>query len=233
MRICDPVDVLESGGGRVMMGAFLRGLRWDIKAKLKVLGPTTLEEAMIWADRIDKKNSCSWLGRRQMVVHNYSNTLQKNQIPAKIHNSAPVPNFPNSNSRVSNSQFTNPSFANSNSRPAPPQPIPARNRFPPSQTGSTRTGSKELRLIDQEYSEKQAKGLCFHCDQKWSLNHACSKKAISVLIGVEENEESVGEELHVEEILEEEESEAINISLNLVVGITNPKTISSRKSWRT
>lgn len=66
--------------------------------------------------------------------------------------------------------------------------------------------------------------MCFHCDEKWSLNHVCSKKEISVLIGTADEEEQ-GEELVVEEIVVKEEMEAVNISLNSVVEITNPKTI--------
>ena len=43
-----------------------------------------------------------------------------------------------------------------------------------------------------------------------------------------EDDEAKGEELHIEEIIEEEELEVINSSLNSVVGITNPKTM---KHW--
>ena len=53
----------------------------------------------------------------------------------------------------------------------------------------------------------------------------CSKKEISVLIGVEADEELGGAHLHIEEVVEEEEADEINISLNSVVGITNPKTM--------
>ena len=49
------LDPVEEG---VMLGAFLRGLHPDIKAELKILGPTTLEQAM----------TCSWLGRRHVCA---------------------------------------------------------------------------------------------------------------------------------------------------------------------
>ena len=45
------------------------------------------------------------------------------------------------------------------------------------------------------------------------------------MIGTMEDDEAKGEELHIEEIIEEEELEVINSSLNSVVGITNPKTM--------
>ena len=66
--------------------------------------------------------------------------------------------------------------------------------------------------------------MCFQCDEKWSLNHVCSKKEISVLIGVEEKENVQEDDLHIEEVVEDEEVGEINFSLNSVVGITNPKT---------
>ena len=56
----------------------------------------------------------------------------------------------------------------------------------------------------------------------------CSRKKISVLIGVVEEEEITDEGLYVKKMEELEEVEAIGISLNSIVGITNPKTM---KSW--
>ena len=46
-----------------------------------------------------------------------------------------------------------------------------------------------------------------------------------MLIGVDNDEELNEDDLHVEEIVEDEEAEVINISLNSVVSITNPKTM--------
>ena len=49
----------------VMMGAFLRGLCEEVKIELRLMGPTSLDQAMDWAELIDRKFECqSWLGRR-------------------------------------------------------------------------------------------------------------------------------------------------------------------------
>ena len=59
----------------VLIGAFLRGLCEEVKVELKLMGPTTLDQAMDWAERIDRKLECqSWLGRRQVQQRNYSLT---------------------------------------------------------------------------------------------------------------------------------------------------------------
>lgn len=67
--------------------------------------------------------------------------------------------------------------------------------------------------------------MCFKGDEKRSINHLSRRKEMSVLIGVAEEEEIVGE-LYVEEMVEEmEEVEPMGISLNSIVGITNQKTM--------
>ena len=86
------------------------------------------------------------------------------------------------------------------------------------------SGDRIRRLIDKELWEKRAKGLCFHCDDKWSVNHICSKKELSVLISYEEDDGDAGDGMFAEEPGEEEEKDSI-ISLNFVVEITNPKTM--------
>ena len=78
-------------------------------------------------------------------------------------------------------------------------------------------------MTDEEYREKRAKGLCFKCDDKWFINHVCSRKESSVLIEMAEENELLGDGLMVEEMEEEgEEADLIGISLNSVVGITIP-----------
>lgn len=85
--------------------------------------------------------------------------------------------------------------------------------------------SKQLgevkRLTEKELQEKKAKGLCFRCDDKWSIGHHCRKKELSVLLmGDEEEEETEGSnsELLAKEITPE-------LSLNSVIGLSNPKTM--------
>lgn len=82
------------------------------------------------------------------------------------------------------------------------------------------------RLTDKELQEKRAKGLCFKCDEKWGPGHRCRKKELSVLLmedidGDEVDGDYGGSEspsLPVTEIEPE-------VSLNSVIGLTNPKTM--------
>ena len=57
------------------------------------------------------------------------------------------------------------------------------------------------------------------------VNHVSSKKEMNVLIGVDEEEADAAEDVLVEQVGKEDDRDTINISLNSVVGIDNPKTM--------
>lgn len=56
-----------------------------------------------------------------------------------------------------------------------------------SSLGKVRGGMR--RLTDKELQEKRAKGLCFRCDEKWSIGHRCKRRELSILLIEEEEEE--------------------------------------------
>lgn len=71
--------------------------------------------------------------------------------------------------------------------------------------------------------DKKDKGLCFHCDDKWTIGHR--KKELYVLLtyeGEEEERDFNGEEVKGE--TEVAEPPLPEVSLNSV-GLTNPKTM--------
>lgn len=85
------------------------------------------------------------------------------------------------------------------------------------------------RLTDKELQVKREKGLCYRCDDKWSLGHRCKRKELSVLLTCEKDDEetevipiSQGSEECVKVNFELTHPE---ISLNSVMGITSPKTL--------
>lgn len=86
------------------------------------------------------------------------------------------------------------------------------------------------RLTERELQDKKAKGLCFRCDERWGIGHQCKKKEMSVLLvddedtGDEEFGEEVGGEFQSLEVPSEEEVPAV-LSINSIVGLTNPKTL--------
>ena len=47
---------------------------------------------------------------------------------------------------------------------------------------STKVTGEVRRLSDKEYQHKREKGLCFRCDDKWTIGHKCRKKELSVLL---------------------------------------------------
>lgn len=84
------------------------------------------------------------------------------------------------------------------------------------------------RLSENELQHKREKGLCYRCDDKWSVGHRCRRKELSVLLSQEDEDED--EELSTRIQLQEEFKELTadpthaKISLNTVMGLTSPKT---------
>lgn len=76
--------------------------------------------------------------------------------------------------------------------------------------------------------------MCFRCDDKWSVGHRCKKKELSVLLGCDDDEEVEYGELEnfsQPEIPNNHPTEpSVNpeISLNSVMGFSNPKTLKLR-----
>ncbi|KAJ9562283.1 hypothetical protein OSB04_007443 [Centaurea solstitialis] len=92
-----------------------------------------------------------------------------------------------------------------------------------------RTGSGFRRLTDQEVQQKRTLGLCYRCDEKYSPGHRCKKRELSVLLVQseetrEEEERSEGETALDTAAVYEVDKE-VEVHLNSVVGITNPKTM--------
>lgn len=86
------------------------------------------------------------------------------------------------------------------------------------------------RLTNKELQEKRAKGLCFRCDEKWSMGHRCKKRELSVLLIEEEDEEGTeysGSEPPMSPPTETHNEVTIHpeVSLNSVIGLSNPKTM--------
>ena len=89
----------------LMLGAFMRGLKEEVKTKLKVLRPMNLGQAMSWAKKIEAKIMAqSWLGRRieppqKPYPHNTRNYQTNPQTyPVQPHNPSknyPTRNYPN------------------------------------------------------------------------------------------------------------------------------------------
>lgn len=91
-------------------------------------------------------------------------------------------------------------------------------------------GGEVQRLSDKELQEKRFKGLCFRCDDKWSIGHRCKIRELSVLLMEDDDKEyteEAGSELP-EAPTEEAALEVplhTEVSLNSVIGLSSPKTM--------
>lgn len=103
--------------------------------------------------------------------------------------------------------------------------------------GTSGKNTREIRrLTNKELQEKRAKGLCFKCDDKWSAGHRCRRRELSVLL-LDDDDECGSEDASTEpppSPTEEQIPERVNevrlhpeVSLNSVVGLSNPKTMKN------
>lgn len=85
---------------------------------------------------------------------------------------------------------------------------------------------KFRKLTEKELQQKRARGICFRCDDKWALGHRYRRKEFSV-IRIDEEEEDGTDGSSSEPPLSPSPTEEMisEVSLNSVIGISNPKTM--------
>ncbi|XP_028552250.1 uncharacterized protein LOC114580023 [Dendrobium catenatum] len=82
------------------------------------------------------------------------------------------------------------------------------------------------RLTDSELKEKRAKGLCYRCDEKFTLGHRCKERTLHVIIvGDSEEEENEGAAKEDGEEGEHPHLAMVEISLNSIAGLTSHSTM--------
>ncbi|TXG60604.1 hypothetical protein EZV62_015177 [Acer yangbiense] len=97
------------------------------------------------------------------------------------------------------------------------------------------TLSQFINGLNPEIQNEQKSTKGSGCDEKWSPGHKCKKKKLNVLITYDEEDKEEPEEAPVmvdEPVLEATEiskfTEAVEVSLNSVVGLTTPKTMKMK-----
>ncbi|TYJ97524.1 transposon Tf2-1 polyprotein isoform X1 [Cucumis melo var. makuwa] len=100
-----------------------------------------------------------------------------------------------------------------------------------------REGSSK-RLSDAEFKAKREKGLCFKCDEKYYSGHKCKVPELRELRMFVVHDNNVEEEIIEEEDEEPKElnmfeleggvNTVVELSINSVVGLTNPRTMKVR-----
>ncbi|KAL8122160.1 hypothetical protein AgCh_018778 [Apium graveolens] len=90
------------------------------------------------------------------------------------------------------------------------------------------------RLSEKELQYKREKGLCFRCDDKWVVGHKYRRKELSVLLsqGEDDEDSEFSPDSPQSQESKEHDSDEVRpeISLNLVMGITSPKTMKLKGS---
>jgi hypothetical protein len=75
-----------------------------------------------------------------------------------------------------------------------------------------------------QMSERKKKGLCYHCDERWSVDHKCKTMKLYIMESVEE-EEKVEDAVEEEVELCVEEEEPAEITLCALLGSSSPSTM--------
>lgn len=200
----------------ILMGQFLNGLKEEIRVEVRLLNPMSLEQAMELALRVEEKNKVKKTG----VGVYKSGPLSSSSFKYPSQSGSIGYSFQSSPTRSWVSQ----SGESQGSVTSPKMP---------GQSNQSRTGGEMRRLTDKELQEKRAKGLCFRCDDKWSIGHRCKKRELSVLV-IEEEEDGNTEYSGSDPPLsptDEQNSEVMlqpEVSLNSVIGLSNPKTMKLR-----
>ena len=200
------------------LGIFLNGLREDIKTELRVQNPRDVDQAMDLAIRVEDRIRAGSASRPRpsYVTKPYPPHFNPNTNP---HSSANPyqPTYPAQSPSLLS--YPGPSHAPHPNRSLPPNPTPR------TQNTSTIPGAIR-RSTDQELQHKRERGLCYRCDDKWSAGHRCRRRELSVLVAMEGDDVGEENEPEVEEGGEpESETTPPEISLNSVVGLSNPKTM--------
>lgn len=76
------------------------------------------------------------------------------------------------------------------------------------------------RMTDIEWRSKREKGLCFRCEEKYTIGHRCKNQELRVLLVQDCEEEGAADYENPVEELSLEVTETVELSLNSVIGLT-------------
>lgn len=200
----------------IAKGQYINGLKEEIRADVRILNPQTLDHAMELSMRVEEKFR---LGPKPKGFTNPSTWKTPNPIQ-RAYTSPPFSPLQNT--------FSNKTPITRNT--------PSQNTTTQNTTATTRPTGEVRRLSEKELKEKREKGLCFRCDEKWSINHRCRRRELSVLLAMDDESETeeIGELASVEAAEQDPQTETVEqppeVSLSSVMGITGPKTMRMKGS---
>ncbi|RWW07350.1 hypothetical protein GW17_00029265 [Ensete ventricosum] len=100
-------------------------------------------------------------------------------------------------------------------------PRPAMPR--PTTPSTTIQAPAPKKLTRDEFHERLAKELCWHCDKPWSREHRCKKGRLLMIEPAEDEDNKISKEaLEPKEEAMEEESQSADYVVHALVGYSNP-----------
>ncbi|TYK14463.1 Ty3/gypsy retrotransposon protein [Cucumis melo var. makuwa] len=189
---------------RVIEETFMGGLFPWIKAKVEFCRPTGLAEMMLLAQLTENREKI------------------RNEASLKGHNGGKYPFYPSSISKPNNS------VSDKGNTTFPMRTITLKSN----PIGETKKEGTSKRLSEAEFQARKEKGLCFRCNEKYSHDHKCKNKEqrelrMYVMKSEDEKFEIIEEANYEEKELKmtsiaEEDQVVIELSINSVVGLSNP-----------
>lgn len=194
------------------LGQFLNGLKKEIRAEVRLLGPKSLEQAMELAIKVEDKTKTTQPKRLGLRSPNQNSSFglgRPNSTPSHLQ-----PLQTKTNPNPLNTTLTRTS-SNTVTQPLPSKHNPTNQNL--------RVGGGVRRLSDQELQYRRENGLCFRCDGKWEANHKCQNRELSVMISGEDTEDINEKEENEEEEGGGPQFNTVEVSICSVVGLTSPK----------
>lgn len=210
-RLIELLAPLDRVPEEIAKGQFLNGLKEEVKVEVRLLGPRNLDHVMDLALMVEDKLKI-WSNKK--TESRYSPSFRS------LSSYAPSPPFRSNGSTYSSGSVSPRTTVNSGMSMAL---TAGSSPFPIKSKGEIR------RLSDKELQSKRERGLCYRCDEKWSIGHRCKRKELSVLLTCEEEEDEaeLSPSSHTSEERIEVPPDPIQpeISLNSVMGISSPCTL--------
>lgn len=206
-RFIETAAPLDRIAENILMGQFINGLKEDIRVEVRLLNPVNVEQAMELSSRVEERNKVT--SSRKPFVGSAVSSVNRGSMMSPVRYGAPQTGPPSNRSWSAISSESQASVGS------------------PGNSGQSKSPHEFRRLTEKEMQEKKAKGICFRCDEKWALGHCCRRKELSIiLIDEEEDEDTDGGSTEPPPSPTEELITAV--SLNSVIGISNPKTMKPR-----
>ncbi|XP_062088454.1 uncharacterized protein LOC133795014 [Humulus lupulus] len=198
---------VEIMGEAALQAAFLKGLKVEIQAPLRILEPNGLLHMMELAEQIEANQA-------------FTKSFRTGPSgPIRAHPRPPLTSL--SLPEHSKGTFVISPSSSSSSSLTLTSPKPA---------AAPATSTAYRRLSETELQEKKRRGVCFKCDGRWTQGHECSQAEVQVVIIQDEAVDApatdpIGEVLGIAAATEAAEAHMVEVSLNAVVGLTSPKTM--------